>query len=155
MLSKLRFWIAVNVYALLLDVIALAVFWVALPLSRTGFSLCALAAGVGVFLLYGALGIHGTYPEKRRIYSFLLRKNARLFRIESFRDFMGVPCHRVLVWMVLRRLGRQSEYAAVKKAYYRYPWQRHFPDETILHVFHTKEDGDAWLLRQKNKTAQD
>ena len=96
----------VNVYALLLDVLALMTFWGGCLLSQLGLVYCLIALAVGAFLLYGAIGIHGTYLEKRRIYSLLLRKNARLFRIESFKDFMSVPCHRVIVRMALEKLGR-------------------------------------------------
>ena len=153
MLHKVEFWIAVNVYALLLDAIALAAFVIAVLLFRTTLILCAAFALMGVLLLYGAIGIHGTYPEKCRIYSVLLRKNAQQFRIESFRDFVSVPCHRVIVRMVLSKLRKSFEYANIKKAYYRYPWQRQFQDDTVLHIFATKEEGDVWLLRQKNKNA--
>ena len=135
MLAKIKFWVTVNVYALLLDVMALMAFGAAYLLFQTGLAFSLIALIVGVFLLYGAIGIHGTYPEKCRLYSLLLRKNARLFRMESFKDFMGVPCHRVLVRMLLCKLGRESEYSKIKKAYYRYPWQTRFRNDTILHVF--------------------
>ncbi len=153
MLPEIMFWAAVNVYALLLDAMALASFGMAYVLFRSGLVFCsAVTATVGALLLYGALGIHGTYGEKCRIYSVLLRLNARSFRVESFKNFMSVPCHRVLVRMILSRLGRSSEYSRIKAAYYRYPWQVKTPDATILHVFKSKEEGNAWLLLQQNKS---
>lgn len=150
-MRKVKFWMAVNVYALLLDALALAAFIIAILLFRTAFVLCVVLSLMGVLLFYGAIGIHGTYPEKCRIYSILLKKNSQQFKIDSFRDFVSVPCHRVIVRMVLSKLGKSSEYMNIKKAYYHYPWQRQFQDDTVLHVFTTKEEGDAWLLRQKNK----
>ena len=144
MLAKCRFWAVINVYALLLDVIALLMFWAAFRLVGSGLALCIILAFVGAFLLYGALGIHGTYAEKRRIYGILLRKNAREFHIDSFKDFMGVPCHRVVVMMVLGKLGKRSAYGEIKRKYYRYPWQSRFDDTTILHIFQSKGEGKPW-----------
>ena len=135
MLSRIKFWVVINVYALFLDVMALMTFGAAYLLFQSGLVFGIIVSIVGAFLLYGAIGIHGTYPEKRRMYLLLFRKNARLFRIESFKNSMSVPCHRVLVRRLLSDLGRESEYPKIKKAYYRYPWQTRFPDDTVLHIF--------------------
>ena len=152
-MAKFKFWIVINVYALLLDVLSVIIFCASFKMYSKGFVFCLLLATMGTFLLYGAIGIHGTYSEKSRIYSILLRKNHRHYRRESFKDFVSVPCHRVLVRMVLRRLRRSEEYAVIKKMYYRYPWQRELTTETVLKIFNTKEEGDLWLLQQKSKTA--
>lgn len=151
-MTKVKFWLVVNVYALLLDALSLTAFGGVLLLLKMGLVLCLLSGAVGVLLLYGAMGIHGTYQEKCRIYSILLRRNAQQFKIETFREFVGVPCHRVLVRMVLSKLGKTSEYPNIMKMYYRYPWQRVFRDDTVLHIFSTKEEGDVWLLQQKNRS---
>lgn len=151
MFTRLKFWITVNVYALLLDALSLFVFWIAYSLFRTGLVLGVLIVSVGVMLLYAAIGIHGTYPEKCRIYSVLLRVNKKQFKLESFRDFVGVPCHRVLVRMVLSKLDKAHEYPSIIKAYYRYPWQNEVQSDTKVYVFKGKDEGAAWLLQQKNR----
>lgn len=106
---------------------------------------------MGALFLYGGIGIHGTYFEKKRIYSILLRRNLKDFHKDSFKEFLGVPCHRLVVRMVLHEIGHSERYAELKSAFYRYPWQRQFSDETKLFVFKTKEEGDQWLLQQKLK----
>lgn len=150
--AKLKFWLFVNVYALLMDFLAFAAFFFAWSIYGKYLVLGLISALVGALSLYAAIGIHGTYSEKCRIYTALLRKNTRAFRPESFREFVSVPCHRVLVRMVLRKLGRSGDYAAILKAYYRYPWQRKISLETEFKVFKTKEEGDAWLLQMRRKT---
>ena len=153
MVARFKFWMIVNVYALLLDIIALMMFLIAVSLFRISLVSCILLVSMGAFLLYGAIGIHGTYGEKKRIYTILLRKNIKAYRMESFKDFLSVPCHRVVVRLVLNKLSLNSEYKKIKGAYYVYPWKRKFLNETVIHIFTTKEEGDKWLLQQKNKIA--
>ena len=151
MLARARFWLLINVYAILLDCIGVVGLVIALSLSRTwpvAATLCGIVAG---WILYGGVGVHSTYQEKCRIYTVLLKRNAVSLHIESFRDFMSVPCHRIVVRLVLHKLGLQRQYAVIKQAYYVPPWKRRFTDETKLYVFKSKEEGDQWLLQQGNK----
>ena len=59
----------------------------------------------------------------------------------------------MVVRLVLHELGLQHQYAVIKRAYYVPPWKRRFADETKLYVFRSKEEGDQWLLQQRNKLA--
>jgi len=149
--SRAKFWICINVYALLLDGLGLSAFTLAFVLFGTWPVTALIVSLGGAFLVYGGLGIHSTYSEKCRIYSVLIRRNAHQLRKETFRDFMEVPCHRIIVRMALHRVGCDREYYAIKKEYYVPPWRRSFGDETKLFVFKTKEEGDRWLLQQNNK----
>ncbi len=152
-LARARFWLIVNIYAILLDVIGLVMFAAALLLLRTWFVTAVLCFFLAVVMLYGGFGVHSTYPEKRRIYSILIRKNRDGVKMESFKDFLSVPCHRVVVRMVLYHLHQSAMYSAIKKKYYVPPWQREFSTKTTYHVFKTKEEGLEWLLQKKKEVA--
>lgn len=152
-MRRIRFWLTINAYALLLDVLALVAMCLSCCMWHSRRMLAVAICVMGVFSLYGGIGIHGTYLEKKRIYSTLLRRNLKDFHKDSFREFFGVPCHRLVVRMVLHEIGHGERYGELKSAFYRYPWQRQFPDETKLFVFKTKEEGDRWLLQQKLKNA--
>ena len=153
MLARARFWLLINAYAILLDCIGVVGLVIAVSLSRAwpvAAILCGIVAG---WILYGGVGIHSTYQAKCRIYAVLLKRNAASLHIESFRDFMSVPCHRMVVRLVLHKLGLQHQYAVIKQTYYVPPWKCRFTDETKLYVFKSKEEGDQWLLRQRNRFA--
>ena len=149
MVARARFWVCVNAYALLLDAVGLMLLAFAVMMPQTWFVAAVSSALLGVGLIYGGIGVHSTYDEKRRIYSVLLKRNARAVQLDTFRDFMTVPCHRLVVRMVLHRLNCDSEYETVKRRFYVSPWRRKRGQETILHVFRFKEEGLQWLVRQK------
>lgn len=151
MLARTRFWLFINVYALLMDCVGVAGLVMAILLSRT-WSVAAILCGLAAaWILYGGIGIHSTYREKCRIYSVLLKRNTVKLHAESFKDFMAVPCHRMIVRMVLHKLNLDSQYVEIKRMYYIAPWKRRFSSETELFIFKTKVEGDQWLLRQQNK----
>lgn len=153
MFARTKFWLLINIYAIILDCIGVFGLAIAFLHLRT-WPVAAISIGiVASLVLYGGIGIHTTYEEKCRIYLVLLKRNAVVFHLESFRDFMSVPCHRMVVRMVLHRLRIQHQYAVIKQTYYAPPWKRRFADETKLYVFKSKEEGDQWLLQQRNKLA--
>lgn len=150
MVARARFWCAINAYALLLDVFGfLAVVW-ALWTFGTWPILAVLTGALAAYLIYAGICVHLSYAEKVRIFQVLIRRNRSVFRRESFRDFMAVPCHRLVVRMVLRRLGCSSEFAVLKRMYYRYPWEKRLPQATVLRVFKNNQEGVRWLLQQQN-----
>lgn len=149
MVARARFWVSINAYALLLDAVGLMLLALAVMLLQNWFVAAVSSALLGVGLVYGGMGVHSTYDEKRRIYSVLLKRNAQAVRLDTFRDFMSVPCHRLVVRMVLHRLNCDSEYETVKRLFYVPPWRRNRACETVLHVFRSKEEGARWLLRKK------
>lgn len=145
MLARVKFWMCINAYALLLDALSLTAIALSLCMFRTWLVLSLGVLLIGIYMFCGGIGIHMTYGEKCRIYALLVRRNAHGLRIESFRDFMSVPCHRLVVRMVLYRVGYSREYATVKRKFYVSPWRREFQTDTELVVFKTKEEGEAWL----------
>ena len=151
MFARAKFWIRINIYAILLDVLGCITFAMAFLLLRTWLVATILCCIVAIFILYGGVGVHSTYPEKCRIYAILIRRNSNGVKEESFKDFLSVPCHRVIVRMVLHELHQSTKYSEIKKKYYVPPWERRFPTETIYHVFKTKEEGDQWLLQRKKE----
>lgn len=150
MVARAKFWVCINAYALLLDGLSLTAIALSLCMFRTWLVLSLVVLVVGVYTLCGGIGIHLTYREKCRIYALLVRRNAHGLRIDSFKDFMSVPCHRLVVRMVLCRIGYFHEYATVKRKFYVPPWRREFPTDTELVVFKTKEEGAAWLSHQES-----
>ena len=88
--------------------------------------------------------------EKVRMFRVLLRRNRRAFRRDSFKEFMGVPCHRLVVRMVLHRLDCPSEFSRLKRMYYHYPWEKRLPQATVLRVFKNSQEGEQWLLQQQS-----
>ena len=141
----------INVYAILLDVLGCIAFVIAVVLLRTWLVAAVSCCFVAIFMFYGGIGIHSTYPEKCRIYSILMRRNSNGVKEETFKDFLSVPCHRVIVRMVLYQLHQSDKYREIKEKYYTPPWERTFPKETTYHIFKTKEEGEQWLLQRKTK----
>lgn len=140
----------INAYALLLDVFGfLVAVWV-LSAFRTWPILAVLAGTLAAYLIYAGICIHLSYGEKVRIFQILIRRNRNVFRRESFRDFMAVPCHRLVVRMALHRLGCSSEFAVLKRMYYRYPWEKRLSQATVLRVFKNAQEGEKWLLQQQS-----
>lgn len=135
MWSRVRFWIEINTYALLLDALALSALLAAVSLLRTWLVLAVILTIGAIFLAYGGLGVHSTYREKCRMFSVLLRRNRKGMRMESFKDYMSVPCHRMVVRMVLKRIGEGASYSTVKKAYYVPPWKNRFSNETVVRIY--------------------
>ena len=151
--ARAKFWICINIYALLLDVLGCTTFVMAIVLLRTWLVATILCCFAAIFILYGGIGIHSTYTEKCRIYSILIRRNSNGVKVETFKDFLSVPCHRVVVRMVLHQLHQSAKYSEIKEKYYKPPWERRFPEETVYRVFKTKEEGEQWFLQRKREIA--
>ena len=147
--ARAKFWLCINIYAILLDVVGCMTFVMAILLFRTWLVATIFCCFLAAFILYGASGIHSTYPEKCRIYAILIRKNSNGIKLESFKEFLSVPCHRVIVRMVLHQLHQSARYREIKKKYYVAPWEKRCSMETTYHIFKTKEEGEQWLLQKK------
>lgn len=124
-LGRLPLWLVLNAYAFLLDGITITLVVGTLLAWAHGHSLVAWALGICAWLAFvSAIRLHGTYGIKRHLFFTLLHRNARTLRIASFEDFVDVPCHRLIVYIVLCRLGKASVYREVIKRYYVVPWRR-------------------------------
>lgn len=78
-----------------------------------------LLALVSLIILAKAIELHVSVKRKHRARTILIEKNRILFKEESFEQFMGAPCGRMLVRDVLDVLGRQAEYQLLEKRYYK------------------------------------
>jgi hypothetical protein len=148
MAARVKFWIYINVYALLLDVLGCVAFGIAFLVFKTWLAAAIVFCVAAVYLLHNGFKIHSTYSEKCRIYNTLIRRNKNGIQRESFKKFLSVPCHRIIVRMVLARLRQESIYRELIRAYYIPPWKRGFSTKTTYRIFKTKEEGDQWLLEQ-------
>ena len=150
MIARARFWCAINAYALLLEVLGfLAAVWALWTFGTWPIS-AVLTGTLAAYLIYAGICVHLSYGEKVRMFRALLRRNRRAFRRDSFKEFMGVPCHRLVVRMVLHRLDCPSEFSRLKRMYYRYPWEKRLPQATVLRVFKNSQEGEQWLLQQQS-----
>lgn len=126
--------VTLNAYAFLLDVISAVLFGACGVFAFCGSWMIACAcAAIGFFFLSGGIGVHQTFAEKRRLHYLLERRNCRAIRPETFREYLDVPCHRLVVRSVLCRLGHREKYREVIKLYYKWPWQRDpFPEGRLM-----------------------
>lgn len=143
--------VTLNAYAFLLDFMAAAAFCAggAAVLNGAWITACACAA-LGIFFLSGGIGVHQTYGEKLRLHFILERRNKKAIRPESFKEYLDVPCQRLVVRSVLCRLGHKEKYREVMKSYYRWPWQRFSSSEDRL-IFTNEEDAKRFGLRTYQK----
>ena len=147
-------WLALNEWAILLDVVALASAVIAAVCFCHGRTILGIVS-LSVFLLAarGAVLVHSSYDRKLRLYGYLLRKNHDGLRIETFRRYLDAPCHRTVCRAVLRRLGAaKGMYREIMRRYYRYPWQRLYDFGTEPIFFKDKEEGERWLSQMQGST---
>lgn len=117
-ITTLPRFIFLNSYAILLLVIGGGVACLSLCFSSPWLLLFQVPA-VGC-LLYESLHIFSTWNSKKRHYNILIERNSREFNEKSFDELMQAPCGRLLVYLVLKDLGRQELYRVLRHR------QRHF-----------------------------
>ena len=146
MVDRFRIWITINAYAILLDVVATVMAYACVLIFLNNCWVLGACVGIGsIWCIYGGIGVHGTYKRKMRLYMALLKRNKRHLSFSSFRDYMDVPCHRMIVRLVLRDIGRSFDYPRVRKKYYRWPWNRRPSTGTsTLVIFKTNEEWQTW-----------
>lgn len=150
-IARVKFWVCINIYAILLDVLGCATLAIAILLLRTWLVATAFLCVISAFVFYGGIGVHSTYSEKCRIYNILVKRNSKGIKPESFKEFLSVPCHRMVVRMVLAQLHQAAMYKEIMKNYYVPPWKRTFSTKTTYRIFNTREEGEQWLLQRKNE----
>ena len=152
--QSVTLWLALNEWAILLDVMALVSALVAAACFCHGRAILGIVS-LTAFLLAGrgAVLVHSSYDRKLRLYGYLLRKNHGGLRVETFRHYLDVPCHRTVCRAVLRRLGATNGmYREILRRYYRYPWQRLYDFGTEPIFFKEKEEGVRWLSQRQEST---
>lgn len=79
--------------------------------------MCAICVVSGLFCCNRSLKIFRSWKEKKRKYSILMRRNTPELMPSSFKEYLQAPCGRLLVILVLRDLGRGSEYHRLLKMF--------------------------------------
>lgn len=145
-------WCILNAYALLADVAALGMAFLSYFCWRMHGHLTLFASVCSfVVLVCGAVNLHASYPEKRRIFRTLLWRNRHGLREEAFEGLFDAPCLRLLVRLVLHRIGRDDAYGRLLHRFYVPPWKLdHHREDTCL-VFKTPEEGLTWLSQRNNR----
>ena len=128
-------WLFLNFYFYVLALLGGAATWIIVSgwCHFAWFGLVPL-----VYLAFigwvGGVGVAFSYPVKLRMYRILVQRNKDGFRLETFRNFVDAPCHRLVVRAALLKNGQGGHYREVMRAWYRYPWQKY-----------RKGDCTAWL----------
>ena len=151
LLSALPLWIILNAYAFLLDAFAFASGAGTYFLLRGGHYIWCLFPGIAfLVLLVSAIKLHLSYPAKLRTYYVLYKRNRDFLHYDSFKDFMGAPCHRLIVRTVLHRTGHQDEYDVI----FERAWGKSMPCCSTLpsevHIFRNAEEGARWFKEQSS-----
>ncbi len=152
MLSALPLWIILNAYAFLLDALALASgAGMCFLIHRGHFILGSISGLAFIIFLISAIKLHLSYPLKLKTYHVLYRRNRHSLHYDSFKDFMGAPCHRLLVRTVLHRTGHIEEYDII----FERAWGKTMPccsvKQSEVHIFHNAEEGIRWLKEQSSR----
>ncbi|MBQ7176427.1 MAG: hypothetical protein IJS08_03345 [Victivallales bacterium] len=151
LLPALPLWIILNTYAFLLDAFVLASGAGTYFLLRGGHYVWCLFPGIAfIILLVSAIKLHLSYPLKLKTYYVLYRRNSASLHYDSFKDFMGAPCHRLVVRTVLHRIGHPDEYDVI----FERAWGKSLPccspKPSEVHIFHNAEEGARWLKEQSS-----
>lgn len=112
-----KLWICrffyLNIYALLLLLAGGGL--LLLPTYRWHWAAAIPQVIVAIVCIKNAVRILRAWSSKMREYKLLMMRNMRQFNPSSFAKFMEAPCGRQLVKLVLRDLGRESEYKSLLK----------------------------------------
>ena len=149
MWSALPLWIFLNVYAFLLDILALSAGGAAWYLFAHGYTVLGWAATtLAVGFATAAISVHASYPQKLRTYEVLLRRNREELHPRSFYEFMGAPCYRLVVRAVLKELGHADRYRGIFRACWGdgFSWCSPMPAE--ITIFRNREEARRWLREQ-------
>lgn len=109
--SQLYRFLYLNVYALLLLFVGGGL--LLLPTYLWHWAAAIPQVIVGCICIKNAIRIMRAWDAKMREYKMLMERNAHNFSPSSFARFMTAPCGRQLVKVVLRDLGRESEYKSL------------------------------------------
>lgn len=107
-MAKLFRFIYLNTYAFLLilaGTLVLALpFWLLSPFTLI------IQVPLSIPLFICGFSLLNGWNDKKREYAVLMAKNKDGIRPESFKIFMEAPCGRKLTHVVLKDLGKESEY---------------------------------------------
>ena len=151
MLSVLPLWLTLNVYAFLLDALALAGGTGAWLLFLYEYPVLGVIAGAAAAaFLYSAIRVHLSYPAKLKAYHTLYQRNRDVLHPNSFHEFMGSPCYRMVVRAVLCRTGHPEEYDAIFKAVWGTGMPCFAPKPATVTIFKNAAEGARWLEQHRS-----
>lgn len=118
MLKILRTFIFINLWGILLDLLAASIFLLTIILKLPIYINIPLYI-ISAFILIKGIELHLRYREKYRARLILLARNKIAFKEYTFEKYMVAPCGRMLVKEVLLTLNMYNEYKNIRNRYYK------------------------------------
>ncbi len=106
-------YLYLNSYAILLFLLGMACAFI--PCYKVSWLLVAVQVVAVILFLRGAAIIFSSWNDKKRKYAVLMERNSSGIRHETFSEYVQAPCGRLLIRIVLKDLGLQSEYRNIMK----------------------------------------
>ena len=124
-----------NFYSFLLLFLSFLIITVPLYKITAWFLIPQLILAVYVFVQ--SVKLFSTWQDKKLKYKILMGKNKDEFRPDTFEQFMQMPCGRLLTKIVLKDLGKKSEYKNLLK--YKTPFltsikNNFVPQKTVIYI---------------------
>lgn len=156
MLSVLPLWLSLNVYAFLLDGLSIASGAGAWLFFFWGHPVLAGAAAIAAVALFStAMRVHLSYPAKLKAYNTLYQRNRKVLHRNSFLEFMGSPCYRMVVRAVLCRTGHPEEYPVIYKEVWGSGLPCCSPQPATVTIFKNAAEGARWLEKHHSRADDD
>ena len=106
-------FIYLNSYAFLLVFLGVGIALISLHFNSWWVKAPILLAGA--YCLKGSIKIFHSWTDKKRNYHILIQRNTNEFRPDTFKEYMGAPCGRLLVRLVLKDLNIPQKYKDLKR----------------------------------------
>lgn len=119
-MKRFRYFFFLNFYGFVISAFLLMhlLLFVFLPSLRSNWYICVLQIVFFLACLSGCVHIFCDYRVRKKIYSYLLRKNCHRISEGSFKEYMQVPCHRMVCREVLYELRHKEMYPLIYRKYY-------------------------------------
>ena len=119
-MKQIRYFFFLNFYGIIVSFFLLIhlLLFVFFPCFRCNWYIIGLQVIFFLACLSGCIHIYGDYRVRKKIYFYLLRKNSRRIRMETFEEYMQVPCHRMVCREVLHVLCHKELYPLIYRKYY-------------------------------------
>jgi len=112
-LSTLGRFLYINTYAWLLFLLGIVV--LICPLYRINRWLFIVQIVVSIFPFFFGCVILSHWNSRKREYDILMSKNEHEFTPSTFKLYLDAPCSRLLTRLVLKDLGKSSEFRNLTK----------------------------------------
>lgn len=112
-INTLQRFLYLNSYAFLL--LFCGVCMGVLPIYKVSCWLIIPQIIIVLIFIKGAYSIFSSWDDKKRKYVVLMERNAKVFRADTFSEYMTAPCGRLLVKIVLADLDSSDKYKLLKK----------------------------------------